>query len=230
MRIRQEFFFFFFGGGGAVRHRSVLCLRTCALRAVVLFYFILSKISFQSLASTIAIWSKMYTPSVQPGAVKLVLWRHWMHLTQVRPVTSENQFHCTRLYSVHQCRHPLWFLWIVIRRPITTATCNHGMLMASINPFPNLSRVRGVAWCSPHIWLPLYRFEYCKSRIFRTNQIFVHWGSPTFCTHEIFVQPPRYCNTVISCTTAEAFTTLWCAFEFYSKGQLISNVLSLLNP
>ena len=38
--------------------------------------------------------------SVQPGAVKLVLWHHWMLHTQVHPVTSENQFHCTRLYSV----------------------------------------------------------------------------------------------------------------------------------
>ena len=37
---------------------------------------------------------------IQPGAVKLVLWRHWMHVTQVHPVMSENQFHCTRLYSV----------------------------------------------------------------------------------------------------------------------------------
>ena len=35
---------------------------------------------------------------VQPGAVNLVLWRHWMHATQVHPVTAENQFHCTRLY------------------------------------------------------------------------------------------------------------------------------------
>ena len=33
---------------------------------------------------------------VQPGAVKLVLWRHWMHLGYM--VTSENQLHCTSLY------------------------------------------------------------------------------------------------------------------------------------
>ena len=35
-----------------------------------------------------------------PGAVKLVLWRHWMHVTHEvhHLVTSENQFHCTRLY------------------------------------------------------------------------------------------------------------------------------------
>ena len=29
----------------------------------------------------------------------------------------------------------------------------------------------------------------CKSRIFRQHSIFVSWGSPTFRTHEIFVQP-----------------------------------------
>ena len=36
---------------------------------------------------------------VQPCAMKLVLWRHWMHEIQVHPATSENQFHCTRLYQ-----------------------------------------------------------------------------------------------------------------------------------
>ena len=35
---------------------------------------------------------------VQPGAVKLVLWRHCMHESQVHPARPENQFHCTRLY------------------------------------------------------------------------------------------------------------------------------------
>ena len=32
------------------------------------------------------------------GAVKLVLWRHWMHLSYMLPATSETQLHCTRLY------------------------------------------------------------------------------------------------------------------------------------
>ena len=36
---------------------------------------------------------------IQPGAVKLVLWRHWMHLNFMHPVMSENQFHCTRRYT-----------------------------------------------------------------------------------------------------------------------------------
>ena len=31
--------------------------------------------------------------------MKLVLWRHWMHRSYMHPVTSENQFHCTRLYT-----------------------------------------------------------------------------------------------------------------------------------
>ena len=41
---------------------------------------------------------------VQPGAVKLVLWRHWMHAAQVHSVTSENHFHYTILYSQYSRR------------------------------------------------------------------------------------------------------------------------------
>ena len=37
---------------------------------------------------------------IQPGAMKLVLCCHWMHLSYMHPVMSENQFHCTRLYCV----------------------------------------------------------------------------------------------------------------------------------
>ena len=44
---------------------------------------------------------KHHKHQVQPGAVKLVLWRHWMHPSYMDPVISENQFHCTRL-SVSQ--------------------------------------------------------------------------------------------------------------------------------
>ena len=40
------------------------------------------------------------SPKVQPGAVKLVLCGHWMHLSYMHPVTSENQFRCTRLYTM----------------------------------------------------------------------------------------------------------------------------------
>ena len=35
---------------------------------------------------------------LQLGTVKLDLWRPWMHLNFMHPVTSENRFHCT----VHQ--------------------------------------------------------------------------------------------------------------------------------
>ena len=42
-------------------------------------------------------YTRLY--GIQPGAVKLVLWRHWMHVTQVHWVKSENQFHSTRLYT-----------------------------------------------------------------------------------------------------------------------------------
>ena len=38
---------------------------------------------------------------VQPGAVRSVLWRHWMHLSFMHPVTSEDHFHCTRLYMYY---------------------------------------------------------------------------------------------------------------------------------
>ena len=41
---------------------------------------------------------------VQPGAVKLVLWHHWMHEIQVHPVTPENM-HQTVHYA---CKtHPV---------------------------------------------------------------------------------------------------------------------------
>ena len=52
---------------------------------------------------------------VQPGAVKLVLWRQWIHqpisLHQAVQVTSENQFHCTRLYTpsvMQPTQHSRW--------------------------------------------------------------------------------------------------------------------------
>ena len=37
---------------------------------------------------------------LQSGAVKLVLWRHWMHATEVHPVTAENQLYCPSCTSV----------------------------------------------------------------------------------------------------------------------------------
>ena len=43
--------------------------------------------------------SFIYRKRVQLGAMKLVLWRHWMRVTQVHLVTAEDQFHCNMLYS-----------------------------------------------------------------------------------------------------------------------------------
>ena len=47
-----------------------------------------------------AVHCTTYSMHVQPGAVKLVLWRHWMHLSYMPPLTTENQFHCTKLYAL----------------------------------------------------------------------------------------------------------------------------------
>ena len=54
---------------------------------------------------------------VQRGVVKLVLWRHWMHLSCMHPVTPENQFHSTKLYkhslvehSFSQINQTVWIL------------------------------------------------------------------------------------------------------------------------
>ena len=55
-----------------------------------------------SIYSSANIRSVLHFPSrllLQSGAVKLVLWRHRMLVNQVHPVMSENQFHCTRLYT-----------------------------------------------------------------------------------------------------------------------------------
>ena len=46
--------------------------------------------------------------NIQPGAVKLVFWRHWMHLRYMHPVTSEDTIHCTRLYQVNTQSHGYW--------------------------------------------------------------------------------------------------------------------------
>ena len=39
---------------------------------------------------------------IHPGAVKLVLWRSWIHLSYMHPVTSDRQFHCARPV-IHSC-------------------------------------------------------------------------------------------------------------------------------
>ena len=66
-------------------------------------------------------WRLLLCMYSHDGAVKLVLWRHWMHGTQVHPVTAENQFHYTRLhfgnYSVlwkfpSLTKHAIDFSWV----------------------------------------------------------------------------------------------------------------------
>ena len=49
---------------------------------------------------------KNHTKYIQLGAMKLVLWRHWMHATQVHLVTAENQFHCIKLYLKTKPAYP----------------------------------------------------------------------------------------------------------------------------
>ena len=53
----------------------------------------------------------LHVGHVQPGAVKLVLWRHWMHLSYMHPVTPESQLHCTRLYAMYLASAPVVLRW-----------------------------------------------------------------------------------------------------------------------
>ena len=53
--------------------------------------------SVASLSLTLPVSVYKQQAQVQPGAVKLVLSRSWVHLNFMH-VTSENQFHCTRMY------------------------------------------------------------------------------------------------------------------------------------
>ena len=46
--------------------------------------------------------------NIQPGAALLVLWRHWMHLNYMHPVTSEDTIHWTRVFQVNTQFHGYW--------------------------------------------------------------------------------------------------------------------------
>ena len=46
-----------------------------------------------------------------------------MHVTQVHQVTSENQFHCTRLYSLNDHLKPLIIALVTVRGPEEEKTC-----------------------------------------------------------------------------------------------------------
>ena len=67
-----------------------------------------------------------HADSIQPGAVKSLHWCYWVHLSYMHPVTSENQFHDTRLYAVrmvHTCTTFRTLLYV--RTHIHTQTHRH---------------------------------------------------------------------------------------------------------
>ena len=81
-------------------HKSTECLGSAAIifKVAVILTHTRKRHFVQSWVSKLRTQQIGFPLSIQSGAVKLVLWRHWMHATQVHPVTAENQFHCTRLY------------------------------------------------------------------------------------------------------------------------------------
>ena len=91
---------------------------------------------------------------VQPGAVKLVLWRLWMHLSYTHPVTSENQIHCTRLYIVvpwlqHILHEPVTNCLDWVLGSLCTKTCRMNLdLQGRCNPAENVQ-----PWLSWWRWL-----------------------------------------------------------------------------
>ena len=104
---------------------------------------------------------------VQPGAMKMVLWRHWMHVTHVHPVTSENQFRCTRLYVYWKERVTLILFVKVLahgRHPFSNhdnkhTFCNDGLY------FGHVSFLSGF-------------FEFCRKSRPRLRLLGVHLRSP----------------------------------------------------
>ena len=87
---------------GILLFSNLCCLGSCA--AVAILKQMLANNCYETFDRSVFfdLGPRTIPPTIsvkgQPGAVKLVLWRHWMHATQVHPVMSENQFHCTRLY------------------------------------------------------------------------------------------------------------------------------------
>ena len=79
---------------------------------------------------------------VQPGAVHLVLRHHWMHVTQVRSVLSENQFHCTcRLYMYMHAQGKavvdsnLAFVWHLSANRMSWFVCSPAYVEINISFF-----------------------------------------------------------------------------------------------
>ena len=96
-------------------------------------------------------WTLLFRVDIQPGAVKLVLWRHLMHLTQVHPVTSENQFHCTRL-----C------LLLLVWWPLVVSLCVHLCVCVFFSLCMHI-----------HVYLDLhvYAYNFSHARCVIRNQI-----------------------------------------------------------
>ena len=106
-------------------------------------------------------WAIIFWAPIQPGAVKLVLWRHWMLLSCMHQVTSQNHFHCTRLYSwkVHPIPLPLLssFLLLLLLLLLSFA---HGVFTVSPS---GLLRGKSSPLLSPTLSLSFHLFSFRKS-------------------------------------------------------------------
>ena len=98
----------------------------CVWRLAYLVFF-LSFFFFFSEGRVVIAWSKLSWSVLQPGAVKLVLWHHWMRVAQVHPVTSPNQFHCTRLY-VLLTMHVYLLLFLCFHHRLEKVPCMCNLL------------------------------------------------------------------------------------------------------
>ena len=124
---------------------------------------------------------------VQPGAMKMVLWRHWMHVTHVHPVTSENQYRYTRLYVYWKERVTLILFVKVLahgRHPFSNhdnkhTFCNDGLY------FGHVSFLSGF-------------FEICRRGRPRLRLLSVPVGSPAKkkVMHAVFVEVEPQCGNV----------------------------------
>ena len=118
-----------------------------------------------TLASPITLCEPRTLPGLQTGAVKLVLWRHWMHLNFMHPVTSENQFHCTRLYgNITLClvyvniTHCAWTMWA----PHDGTVCG----------------ICTITLCEPHtLCVDYVSLTYCVWHLYNN----IMWASHTVC-------------------------------------------------
>ena len=94
---------------------------------------------------------------VQSGAVKLVLWCHWIHLNFMHQVMLETQFYCTRLYwwyvkSIRNLKVPRCKIFHIVetgtheRSPtVKSNSQKHGLVHATFSA-RNLSLTLFVIW------------------------------------------------------------------------------------